>query len=261
MIQQAQPFFNKCTSRYEEYFGPKQNDYYLFQFNISDDTCAEIFAIPDGYIDIFIDLTAKSTFDAKIYGFIKNKHITDLIPGHEYFGIRLHPSYAIAFFDSPLKDTCEQVVDLQCLAKDRLEIFKRMTEKRTFMERAAYINKAFGPILYNEKKYSLLVDWILSQLRYSKGNIKIKSLVYQSGYSDVYIRRIFKEHIGLSCKMYSDIVRFQSAIQKLNQEGESDFFAIIEGLGYYDQSHFIHELKRFSGYTPRSLQEKLRNSG
>ncbi|RYF96544.1 MAG: AraC family transcriptional regulator, partial [Chitinophagaceae bacterium] len=48
----------------------------------------------------------------------------------------------------------------------------------------------------------------------------------------------------------SRILRFQMAT-RLYGVKEKSLTDIAYGCGYYDQSHFIHEFKQFSGYHPR----------
>ncbi|TXJ23716.1 MAG: AraC family transcriptional regulator [Chitinophagaceae bacterium] len=62
--------------------------------------------------------------------------------------------------------------------------------------------------------------------------------------------RNFKEFAGFSPKLYSRIIRFQSAIEQYGQTGKS-LTEIAYDCGYYDQSHFIHDFKEFSGLHPR----------
>ncbi len=67
--------------------------------------------------------------------------------------------------------------------------------------------------------------------------------------------RLFKKFVGINPKEYARIVRFQKALM-LMQAGQINSYAQIAcASGYADQSHFIREFKRFSGYTPLSLQK------
>ena len=72
----------------------------------------------------------------------------------------------------------------------------------------------------------------------------------ETGYSKRYLDMLFKEHVGLSPKSLASILRFQYFYQSWSQ-GEADAFSKDALYAYYyDQSHFIKEFKRFTGYTP-----------
>ena len=66
--------------------------------------------------------------------------------------------------------------------------------------------------------------------------------------------RLFNSLVGVNPKEYTRIVRFQKALELMqHQSGEINQEQIAYASGYADQSHFIREFKKFSGYTPTSL--------
>lgn len=66
--------------------------------------------------------------------------------------------------------------------------------------------------------------------------------------------RIFNSLVGINPKEYTRIVRFQKALEQMQQQfGKINQAQIAYECGYADQSHFIREFKRFCGYTPLSL--------
>lgn len=72
-----------------------------------------------------------------------------------------------------------------------------------------------------------------------------------------FIRR-FKKVMGLNPKEFSNIIRFQKALlyTKLQVRAER----IIGDLGYYDQSHMLHEFKRISGCSRSKILKKCNSS-
>lgn len=66
--------------------------------------------------------------------------------------------------------------------------------------------------------------------------------------------RLFNELVGANPKEYARIVRFQKSLKLLQHGSEDTSLAqLAYQCGYADQSHFIREFRRFSGYTPLSL--------
>ena len=64
--------------------------------------------------------------------------------------------------------------------------------------------------------------------------------------------RVFRETVGMNPKEYAGIVQFQKALW-LMQRGESNYAGIAAECGYSDQSHFIRNFKKLSGYTPQAI--------
>jgi AraC-like DNA-binding protein len=60
----------------------------------------------------------------------------------------------------------------------------------------------------------------------------------------------FKAQVGFSPKRYCRVRRFQRAVAHAHQGEHVDWAQVALDCGYYDQAHFIHEFRAFSGLTP-----------
>jgi AraC-like DNA-binding protein len=73
----------------------------------------------------------------------------------------------------------------------------------------------------------------------------------KSSYST--LERHFKRDTGLTPKRFLVRHRFKHALADLFRTGSTDWFDYVVRYGYHDQSHFIREVKRYSGFTPGQL--------
>src|SRR5262245_38134639 len=64
----------------------------------------------------------------------------------------------------------------------------------------------------------------------------------------------FKTQVGVSPKRYCRIRRFQQALVRAHRGHPVDWPQVALECGYYDQAHFIHEFRSFSGLTPTAYQ-------
>lgn len=63
--------------------------------------------------------------------------------------------------------------------------------------------------------------------------------------------RYFLNYMGVPPKQYANICRFNNVFKYMETISEPpDWHDIVVRFGYYDQSHFIREFKRYSGKTP-----------
>jgi AraC-like DNA-binding protein len=77
--------------------------------------------------------------------------------------------------------------------------------------------------------------------------------------SDRQIRRLFKKYLGISPTFFKRMIRHQKSLKALNCDPYQDLAILSSKLGYCDQSHFIHEFKRFHGIPPvRFVKKYLR---
>jgi len=74
-----------------------------------------------------------------------------------------------------------------------------------------------------------------------------------TGYSYSTLERYFKKETGLTPKKYESLVRYKSAVEEIYDSQSNDWMYYVDKYGYYDQSHFIKEIKKYTGFTPNQL--------
>jgi AraC-like DNA-binding protein len=68
------------------------------------------------------------------------------------------------------------------------------------------------------------------------------------------LERKFKQILGIPPKKFSNIVRFQRALEKIQSNSASgNLIDIAYEFGYADQAHFIRDFKSMSGIVPGSF--------
>jgi len=91
----------------------------------------------------------------------------------------------------------------------------------------------------------------------SNGQIPLSQLQKELNLTERSLERRFKNEIGISPKLFSRIVRFQSAIQQLQHNRYAKLSDIAYDHGYTDQAHFIKSFKEFSGMLPHEFQKQF----
>ena len=77
--------------------------------------------------------------------------------------------------------------------------------------------------------------------------------------SSRYINKIFDKELGLSAKQLCNSIKFQFLLDDMNKGIGDSFTSIASEYNFYDQAHFIHEFKEFSGKTPGEYAEEVEN--
>jgi AraC-like DNA-binding protein len=77
----------------------------------------------------------------------------------------------------------------------------------------------------------------------------VSELAGQIGWSSRQINRWFNSQFGLSLKTFANILKCHAAYRHIAQgQFQPD-------KSYYDQAHFIKEVKRYTGTTPKELHK------
>jgi AraC-like DNA-binding protein len=88
-------------------------------------------------------------------------------------------------------------------------------------------------------------------------SIRVPQLLKCLNVSERQFERRFVRAIGLSPHHYIRIVRFQEAVRLIKTNQFERLSDVAYDLNYVDQSHFIKDMKQFSGYTPTSLAQTV----
>jgi AraC-like DNA-binding protein len=96
-----------------------------------------------------------------------------------------------------------------------------------------------------------LVSAAVSWIEETQAMTRIEELARRVGLSQSALERRFRRIVGASPKKFASIVRLRHVLG-LSAKG-GDFTSIAHAAGYYDQSHFIKDFKRFSGLSPESF--------
>ncbi|MEM6846370.1 MAG: helix-turn-helix transcriptional regulator [Bacteroidota bacterium] len=90
----------------------------------------------------------------------------------------------------------------------------------------------------------LLMEWVKNP------RIHLEALADRCGVSTRHLRRLFKEHLGISPKSFQKTVRFNRVLAIISRQQFSSLSEIAYLAGYYDHSHFDAEFREFTGKRP-----------
>ena len=114
-----------------------------------------------------------------------------------------------------------------------------------------YLNQFFTDRISDKKN---LLQSVINDVHSSNGQLSISELSKRNYTTVRQLERNFKTHIGISPKEYSNIIRFQNALNVIkNSSKNRSLLAIAFECGYYDHSHLANEIKRNTGLSPSQL--------
>ena len=117
--------------------------------------------------------------------------------------------------------------------------------------RSNYLNQYF---LDRIKCKENQLQSIISDIHSSNGKLSSSELSKRNHITVRQLERKFKSQIGLSPKEYSNIIRFQNALNIIKNSNENrSLLDIAFECGYYDHSHLNNEIKRNTGLSPTLL--------
>jgi AraC-like DNA-binding protein len=158
---------------------------------------------------------------------------------------------AAMFFQEPIHELFQRSVSLDSfILRSELLLFEeQLSEAATHAEKIRVVEQFLLARLKTAKPDMLIIK-ALELIYQSKGLIRINELSKQLNISQSPLEKRFRKIVGTSPKKFAAIVRFRNIIQK--GDASPSLAALGYDAGFFDQSHFIKEFKRFTGDTPEA---------
>jgi AraC-like DNA-binding protein len=189
--------------------------------------------LPDGCLELVVFFQQGVLKDVLLFG-IQSAPYDIEMPGSELkIGIRLKPLGKEYYLD-------------QCETLERFSAFAKIAGDDRLQNFAAQVSADIRETVQVEqidRRKRLLFD----QLEQTAGNIDVETLSAQAFWSARQINRYLNKLLGIPFKSYSSILKCYAAYKEI-KAGD-----LNPDLGFYDQSHFIREIKKYTGTTPRVL--------
>ena len=200
--------------------------------------------LPDGYFDLIIRITVNKIDSITLFG-LWTKEVEVVVPADTIIiGICFKPLAAEYILQQTIADTLNSFKtlpnDFWNINNIQLYNFKSWTDEVTI------------EMLQNFKKVSAFDNRkqnLFNLLFQSNGSLTVDDLSKQTFWTSRQINRYFKNKYGLTLKTYSNILRCASAYTDIR---EGDLFPKQD---FYDQAHFIKEIKKHTGSNPKELHK------
>lgn len=141
----------------------------------------------------------------------------------------------------------EDVIGYPCL-----ELEEKLTNAITIEAKLNLLQDFLASVFVNREE-DMIFEYCVDRIISDGGKTRITDLERSTGYSSRWINAKFNERIGTSAKNLGAIIKFQQYYRMVSSNREKFFFEKHFYDYYYDQSHFIKDFKRFTGYPPGQL--------
>jgi AraC-like DNA-binding protein len=102
-----------------------------------------------------------------------------------------------------------------------------------------------------------LIEESLCLIHQNGGTLHVRDLLECLHISERQFERRFAQTVGLSPQVYIRVKRFNEAIRLIKTGQFARLTDVACALNFSDQSHFIRDLKTFSGMTPTNLAQRV----
>jgi len=170
------------------------------------------------------------------------------------FGAYIYPFAVRQLFKLSPEDLTNRMPDLQTiLGKSGSELEERIMLAPDNKQRVQILTEFLESRLHTYPPDHHPALSAVIHVIHSGKQQTVEELANRFNLSERQFERKFKEYSGFSPKRYLRIRRFEEACNRYGDTVKKTLTDIAYECGYYDQSHFIHDFKSFSGYHPAAF--------
>ncbi|MBE2318721.1 AraC family transcriptional regulator [Solirubrobacter sp. CPCC 204708] len=172
-------------------------------------------------------------------------------PGTRSVGVHFKPWGPAPFLPMPASELRDRPVTLEdvwgrptvAALRDRLATAAGPQEMLTLLEDQLVR-------MLDETAGLALVRHTSSVIAAATGAVAIGELSAAAGVSSTHLAKRFKEVVGVTPKRLARTYRFTATVLAIDPARPVDWVQLALRAGYYDQAHFGHDFRAFTGLTP-----------
>ena len=221
--------------------------------------------LPDACVELFVNFgepqqvvshTTDTTLPVRSFITSRMSNFMDVKAQRSvnFLSICFYSGRAYPFFQVPMHDLANQLIDLgELWGRCVDDMQERMDRAKTMAQRVQLIQQYLVARLQKLGTIDSGVDFCIGQVNQANGQLSLEELANRVGISNRQLIRRFNQFVGLSPKEFARITSFLNALKQLKKYPALSLTEIAYESAYYDQAHFIHACRAYSGLTPSQL--------
>jgi AraC-like DNA-binding protein len=194
-----------------------------------------------------------SSVEIGALGPLTTSSVMHLPPLTELVGINLHPEFLPQILDIMPHEIKDTLIDLS----HDTQFQKTMAYAEMRLDLTVIAERLFYDVLriweHSKRKVSNNILHAVSEIRLSRGTLKIDEITHKSGISARSLHRHFINTIGVSPKYYSRSERLKNLVLETDKYINPDWSSIAQDFGFSDQAHMTREVSSLVGLSPKKF--------
>ena len=166
-------------------------------------------------------------------------------------GVHFKPGGAFPFLGIPTSQLHNLHVGLDTLwGALAAEVRERLLGAKTVEAKLRVIEAALLTVAGGALERHPAVAYALREFAGAPHERRVSDVTDKIGLSARRFIEVFRNEVGLAPKLFCRVRRFQKVLPLIQRGKEIDWAEIALSCGYFDQAHFNHDFRAFSGINP-----------
>jgi AraC-like DNA-binding protein len=172
-------------------------------------------------------------------------------------GVHFKPGGAYAVFGCPVTEFAHHHFELSDIWGSRAESLRsELLEAAGPAARFDVLERRLLEAHRDARERHPAVAFLLRELGAKPFGVSLADLADRAGYSSKRMTQLFAREVGLTPKVFTRLERFQRVLRRLQGLADVDWSDIALSCGYFDQAHFNHDFRDFSGLNPTTYMAR-----
>ena len=209
--------------------------------------------LPTGAMDLVFTMDADGRLCCGVAGARSESIVLDTSRPLSAIGVRFRPGGGFPFFGVPAGELHNLGVTLDTVwGTGAAAVSDRLWEAGTPERRFGILERALLDRAQGRLDRHPAVRQALELFDRSNGAHPVSGVVARIGISPRRFVDLFRREVGLAPKEFCRIRRFNAVLRRIEPLMDVDWAQVALSCGYYDQAHFNHDFRVFSGLNPSS---------
>ncbi|MFC5471829.1 helix-turn-helix domain-containing protein [Cohnella suwonensis] len=140
---------------------------------------------------------------------------------------------------------------------DAVELEKQLLSASSVDERVELLNRFLMAAVKRTNKRDELIESTLDYIRDHIASISVHELIVEFHISERQFQKRFARVVGMPPNLFIRVRRVNEALRMMHSGKCERLSDVAYTLNYYDQSHFIRDMKLFSWVSPKHIAMKV----
>ena len=212
---------------------------------------AEEFVLPTCGMALVIDLDVERPDAAVIYGVRSRPLVLRTSKPLRLMAAHFAPGGGFPFAGCPAGELHNTQAPLTAFWPcEAAELTDRICEAQTNRERFRVLESFLMDRVDGSRSFNPAVRYALRQFQHRSVAHSVRDVTDEIGMSSQRFIEVFRSETSLTPKVFARLARFRRAMRRIHTATEVDWTDVALACGYFDQPHFIHDFREFSGVSP-----------
>ena len=170
------------------------------------------------------------------------------------FCVRLRPDGFGSFSSSAVGDLTNRTLPMEYYLRHSAELLTELRRGESFHERNVILHRYLAGTGVGQYTPMALVSRCVDLIQRSQGIAKVLELSETIGCSERYLNRIFQNHMGISPKLYCELIQLQFSLKNIMATKPKSLLNTAVAFGYFDQTHMNRSYRKFLDCTASDMR-------